>query len=241
MIKSTQRRFEALDYSKTKKIKLTTKQYFVYAYLMSLSWWNAKDKEDHYYVYKNQFKIKDACEFLNISQPTWRSAIKKLKEEWIIEEEEKYFKIFFPTTYAPLDIKVIKLLLPYGSKLCSRGGGNIISVYSLIYRYWLACSETGESCEITINQLKKIFLTRRTKEDTITYKMMLSIFKELGLLDFITVKRDFNKIQYQAYLIKNVALTTDYEEELDLNSPDSVDHILQKIQSESIVDIEIED
>lgn len=100
---------------------------------MSLSWWNAKDKESHYYVYKNQFKIKDACEILNISQPTWREAIEKLNEKCMIREENKFFKIYFPTTYAPLDIKVIKLLLPYGSKLCSRGGGNIISVYSLIY------------------------------------------------------------------------------------------------------------
>ena len=82
--KSQERLFEALNYGKIEKAKLTTKQYLVYSYLMSVSKWDAQDKEKHYYVYKNSFLIKDICVLLNISQPTWRSAIKKLKEKLYI-------------------------------------------------------------------------------------------------------------------------------------------------------------
>lgn len=55
-----QRQVEALSYEDKEKSVLTTKQYFVYAYLLSVSKWNANRKEDHYYVYKNSFMIKDA-------------------------------------------------------------------------------------------------------------------------------------------------------------------------------------
>ena len=241
MLKTTQRRFEALEYLKNKKTKLTTKQYLVYSYLMSMSWWNAKDKEDHYYVYKNQFKIKDACEILNISQPTWRSAIKKLKEEFIIKEKDKYFEISFPTTYAPLDIELIKFLIPFGAELCKRNGGNIISVYSIIYRYWLSCQEKNEVCEITVNQLKTIFTSRRTKEDTIIYRLMLGLFDSYGLIDMTPVIRENNGIKYMAYLIKDVSLTVDYVLDLDLNAPESAEDILEKIETKYVEDIEIVD
>ena len=64
---SYDRDFEALDYGKAQKAKLTAKQYLVYSYLMYMSVWDAKSREDHYYVYKNSFKIKDACAIIGIS------------------------------------------------------------------------------------------------------------------------------------------------------------------------------
>lgn len=79
----------------------------VYSYLLSISKWNPQDKEDHYYVYFNSFKIKDACELLKISQPTWRSAIEKLENLGYIRKypEQKFFLIDYAReSYAPLNI-----------------------------------------------------------------------------------------------------------------------------------------
>lgn len=239
MSKSTQRRYEALEYNKNKKAKLTTKQYLVYSYLMSISKWNAKETEWHYYVYKNQFKIKEACELLCISQPTWRNAIKKLAEEFYIEDRDAYYLINLTKPYAPLDIKLIKYLLPFGAKLCSQGGGNIVSVYSLLYKYWNSCKEDNEDCEITINQLKKIFTSRRTKEDTMIYRMMLGIFQSAGLIDMTLITRELNGIKYLAYIIKNVKLDLPYDEDILENGIDDIENILKKIEEEKVDNIEL--
>lgn len=234
---STQLLFDKIKNLYKKYETLTTRSWLIYYFLLSIAW----KEQDHYYVYKNQFKIKDACETLNISQPTWRSAIKKLKEEFIIKEKDKYFEISFPTTYAPLDIELIKFLIPFGAELCKRNGGNIISVYSIIYRYWLSCQENNEVCEITINQLKTIFTSRRTKEDTIIYRLMLGLFDSYGLIDMIPVTRENNGIKYTAYLIKSVSLTVDYDLDLDFNAPESAEDILEKIETKYVEDIEIID
>ena len=93
MSKSQDRLFEALNYGKGQKAKLTNKQYLVYSYLMSVSKWDSLDREHHYYVYKNSFVIKQVCEMLGISQPTWRSAIEKLVLEGYIENYKSYYII----------------------------------------------------------------------------------------------------------------------------------------------------
>ena len=126
---SHSRKYEALDIVGLSN--LTAKQYLVYAYLMSISIWNAQQKEGHYYVYKNSFTVKDAATLLNISENTWRSAIRELRKQGYIwyecekepEEQEdnieknsqkklimkekkgtKYYIINFPKNYVPLDI-----------------------------------------------------------------------------------------------------------------------------------------
>lgn len=45
MSKTTQRRYEAFEYKEKEKAVLTTKQYLVYSYLMSISKWNWKENE----------------------------------------------------------------------------------------------------------------------------------------------------------------------------------------------------
>ena len=52
----------------------------------------------------------------------------------------KYYIIHAPSKYVPLDINLIKVLVRYGSSLQKAGGGgNIVSVYSMICRYWEFC------------------------------------------------------------------------------------------------------
>lgn len=204
---STQRCFEALSYQLKQKAKLTEKQFLVYSYLVSISKWNAIDKEKHYYVYKNNFVIKDACKELGISQPTWRSAISKLLEHNYIWDRDNFYIIRFPTVYAPLDINLIKYLLKCGSLI--KKGGNIVSIYSVLYVYWKFCANQGTPCEITINQLKKLFVSRETSEDTARYQLILGLFFSSGLIDMSIERRSHNKLTYNVYVIKDVSLKYD--------------------------------
>lgn len=230
MSKSQERLFEALDYGKGEKAKLTTKQYLVYSFLMSISKWDANNKEHHYYVYKNSFLIKDACQLIGISQPTWRTAIKKLKEEFYIWEYDKYFLIEIPNTYAPLDIKLIRFLLPFGAAI--ENGGNIISLYSIIYRYWHYASNENKECEITINQLRKLFNTKHNKSTLASYKIMLNLFEYYGLMEIERVGRHFQEKPYTGYIIKNVNLSLSKELDLDENGPDNIELILEALNNQ---------
>ena len=228
--KSQERLFEALNYGKIEKAKLTTKQYLVYSYLMSVSKWDALDKEKHYYVYKNSFLIKDVCVLLNISQPTWRSAIKKLKEELYIQEFDKYYIIDIPNTYAPLNINLIKFLLQFGSVIDN--GGNIISVYSPIYRYYKFCCDNNQICEITINQLRKIFNTKSSKEVLTTYRLMIDIFEIYNLMEIDRVGKQFQGNPYLSYVVKNVNLNVSKDSISDNGGPDNIENIIVALAKE---------
>lgn len=143
-----QRDFEALDYGRQAKAKLTAKQYLVYSYLMSISKWDSQDKESHYYVYKNSFVVNSACKLLGMTAPTWRAAIKKLTEEGYIYQFDKYYIIDIPNSYAPLHINLIKTLVQFGSQI--RNGGHIVSVYSVLYKFWKYQIDNNAQCVITI-------------------------------------------------------------------------------------------
>lgn len=233
MGKSTQRRCEALEYS-SKPAILTAKQYLVYTYLLSVSKWNSAENEKHYYVYKNSFVMKDVCQLLGITPPTWRSSIKKLHECGLIiegqEKEHKQYKISIPKNYASLELSLIKFLLPYATVLNPIGGGNIISVYSLIYRYWIECKKCEESCEITVNQIRAMFTARTTKENFALYKAMLNIFKATGLIEYSECMRTHNGLQYRSYIIKKVNNSIENDDIVfDKNSISDVTDIISKI------------
>lgn len=85
---NSERYVQTLDlHDKEAKTKLTKKQNLVYSYLMSISNWNPK--ENHYYAYyvdknKSGRNIKKTCEYLGVTQPTWRSSLLALYEEGYI-------------------------------------------------------------------------------------------------------------------------------------------------------------
>ncbi len=194
---------------------------------MSISKWDAQDKEQHYYVYKNSFVIKEACKLINITQPTWRTAIAKLKTEGYIQEYERYYIIEIPNTYAPLDINLIKFLLPFGGAI--KNGGNIISVYSVIYRYWKYSEDNGQVCEITINQLKKLFQARREDSITFAYKLMINLFEFYGLIKIQRIGRQFSGQPYTGYVIQYVNLKLPNQVDLDESGPDNIEDILKAL------------
>lgn len=152
-----ERHVEALKYKEKQKGKLTEKQFSVYGYLLSKSWYNAQDDSPHYYVYKNSFKIVDACKSLHMTDTTWRNAIKKLIDlKYIsLSANGEYYTIKLPAWYASLHIDLIRDLLCYGSVI--RNGGIIVALYSAIRRYFEYCKENHSPCELTVTQLCYLF------------------------------------------------------------------------------------
>lgn len=201
---------------------------------MSISKWNAQTKETHYYVYKNSFMVKDAVKIIGITQPTWRSAIKKLIDERYIVDEGDHYRIRLKKPYAPLHIDLIKALLPYGKELSiiHKQGGNIIAVYSLLYLYWDSCQINSTECSITINQIKALFKSERTNATTMVYKMMLGIFQAYDLIHMtIRYQSSPDGKSYPLYTINKVRLELPKEMENEEIGDSEITHILDAIKA----------
>lgn len=233
------RYFRVVDYEKQKKGPLTEKQYLVYAYLLSISKWNAT--ESHYYVYKNSFLVKDACKLIEVSQPTWRKALEKLEEQDYIKinKDEKSYKIYFDVSWAKLDIELIKFLVNSSHSLNDKFGGILPSLYGVICRYWILQKNINEDCIVTLSSLNNLFFADRTKDHLKNISLMLHLFKGLELIDFVEVPKISKAGQdYLAYKINFVCskLPKKYQSidksiENECNN-DIVDDILQKIIKE---------
>lgn len=240
-MKSTSRCYEAL--TGKDESSLTPKQYLVYAYLMSISIWNAEEKESHYYVYKNEFKVKEVAELLGISENTWRSSLRELRKQNYIyypcdkEEIEKetykeakgnrYYIIYLPRTFVPLDINLIKELIKYGTKI--EGAGNIVSVYSMIYKYWYYCQQRNKPCELTVTQIARVFTVKKDACVLRTYRLMIAAFEILKLAEIKEVKRTNKGKDYIAYVISNPSLKL--VEKYDYNNePEIADDILKALE-----------
>ena len=230
------RYFRVVDYEKQRKGLLTEKQYLVYAYLLSISKWNAT--ESHYYVYKNSFLVKDACNLIEVSQPTWRKALEKLDEQGYIKisKDKKIYKIYFDISWAKLNIELIKFLVNLSHNLNEDCGGILPALYGVICRYWILQKNANEDCLVTLSSLNNLFFADRTKKHLKGIYLMLHLFKGLGLMDFTEVpKINKAKQDYLAYKINFVhyKLPKEYQSveksiENECNN-DIVDDILQKI------------
>lgn len=120
--------------------KLTTKQWIVYYYLMSICDWNGKDNERHYYLYKNKLNISAAARLLNMSRTTIHNTINKLlgtgkdevdkREDLILKDCGDYYIVKIPNIYAEIHQKTLSFLIPYQSIL----GVDLIRTYAILCR-----------------------------------------------------------------------------------------------------------
>lgn len=203
-VKSLERYFYALDYEKEIKSKLTSKQFIVYTYLLSISKWDSQTKEEHYYVYFNSFTAKEAAAVCGVSQPTWRAAIKRLLELNFIQnkEGEKWYTIPFPKVYAPLNTRLISTLLQFSMAI--NNSGNLAGVYSTLYRYWHNCYENEKRCCITISSLVKLFGGREELSTYKYYEILLHLFNSTGLMLINFNSKKYCGKKYTEYEIKFV-------------------------------------
>lgn len=229
--KSLERYFYALNYEKEVKSKLTSKQFIVYTYLLSVSKWDAQSNEQHYYVYFNSFTAKAAAEICGVSQPTWRTAIKKLLDLGFIQykEGDKWYTIPFPKEYAPLNVKLLSTLLQFSSAI--NNSGNLAGVYSTLYRYWYNQNLCNEPCCITVSSLIRLF---GGATDIITYKyyeILLHLFNSTGLMTIKFNQKKYCGKPYIEYEILFVSNQIPNNLEDSFCEPDDIKDIVEAIET----------
>lgn len=77
---------------------ITSKQWQVYYYMLSISLYNSTKREDHRYLYKDKFNISAAAKFLGISRTTIYKALDALRATRLVVPDDlnhlTYYKIY---------------------------------------------------------------------------------------------------------------------------------------------------
>lgn len=112
-------------------IKLFNKNWSVYYYLMSISHYNPKQYEMHRYVYKNSFKIKECCDYLNITKQTYYNSIKILQASGILVNCKQYIIISeVYSNFIKVDLNILKKLLSVNKYV----GIDLLRIYLILLR-----------------------------------------------------------------------------------------------------------
>lgn len=90
--------------------KITAKQWQVYYYLLSISFYNSIAKEDHRYVYKTDFNVSAASKFLGISRPTVYKALENLMRAGLVIDREKVY-LLYVSHFVSIEKNTLKNLL----------------------------------------------------------------------------------------------------------------------------------
>lgn len=119
-MKSTDK-IDAIIHNKTEAAqsykKITEKQWTVYYYLLSVSIYNSKDRENHRYVYKSSINISLISKNLGIARSTFYKAIEALEKFNLIRTFPEYYTLKLPRTYAEISRKLLSQLLSYRKEL----------------------------------------------------------------------------------------------------------------------------
>lgn len=223
---------KVMDYEQYKKGKLTEKQYLVYSYLLSISKQNLKNE---YYIFKNDILVKDVCDLIRISQPTWRKALEKLEEERYINYNKngKYYQLYFNTDWIKLDISLIRVLIEYSQFLSEKFGGIIIILYGTIYHYWKCQKENNNECIINLTQLSKLFFADTSKVHLDGILSILQLFKNLDLMKIEEIQKNKNSTYYKIVEIKTSSSIKAYKilKEIKMKENEFIQDIIKNITS----------
>ena len=177
--------------------KLTYKQWSVFYYLISICEWNGRDRENHYYVYKDKLNISQASKKLNISRSTFYSALDKLSSKSLsaIVDGGDYYTINIPRIYAEIDRETLQFLILQTRFL----GIDFIRVYALLMRIYQFDSDR---CFV-IRDL--VLILGHNENDTGAYekiRIYLALLEHWGLIElrFKTLHSDF-KGTYKEYTL----------------------------------------
>lgn len=177
------------DNTKTKKI--TSKHWQVYYYLLSISYYDSVNREDHRFVYKDKFNINAAAKFLGISRATVYNALDALNKAGLVTTNGESYLIY-AKTWVKVELDTLKILLSC-SKTTSKNI-DLLRTY-LILKKMTEFANSKEDMKFTKYDLIKIL-----GHSTVTPKEYDAIRDYLALLSY------FNLIEIKSY--------TDYREGL---------------------------
>ena len=218
--------------------KLTPKQWQVYYYLMAICKWNGMDRENHYYIYKDNLNVAAAAKLLGISRTTFYNGIDSLQKQLIISKYENYYTISIPKIYADVNQKTLLFLIQYQKIL----GVDLIRTYTILNRI----SSIQNNFIFTKRKLLKIM--GYSLKDPELYKrieLYLGFFHYWGLIElkFETKHlKEFGKYkEYQILKVNSVPKIDDFldfcgEEKAPCGSIEELEKIKEKLVEEKFFD-----
>ena len=221
------------DYQKDKKI--TSKQWQVYYYLLSISYYDSQNTEDHRYVYKKEFNVSAAAKFLGISRPTIYTALSNLKDVGLVREREEVY-LLYARNWTKINKETLKDLLGFSQKTSKKV--DILRIYLILKKIDELAKEPKDKCFTKKDLI--IFLghnitTSSDYEDMTGYLALLTYFNFIELKSHTDYKEGLGK--FIVYHIQKINEVTDKKDELkcimsDIDgsaTPDYIKEVLKDI------------
>ena len=215
-------------------VKLTSKQWSVYYWLMIKAHWNSNKKEGHYFVYTDSFSYNDIKKDLNIKDNrTIKNAMEKLETYGKICIVENIIYIPHPELYTYLSIDLMKYLL----NLCTAANlsSELMAVYSILKRLKELDSKKGDVTTFTLKLIVKLLGHNETDHKAYELaKVFVSLLSGEGLIKISqAVKRNRcgEYIEYTLWDIKetiNKNKIIDFDGEMAVEVQSRIKEILEE-------------
>lgn len=214
---------------------ITSKQWQVYYYLLSISNFDAQRREDHRYVYKKDFNISAAAKFLGIGRQTIYRALNNLAEAGLVIERGQSYALY-SKTWAPIEKDTLRGLLRF-SKAASKNI-DMLRLYLALKKL----NQTAKSkAEKSFTRRDAVVLLGHGKSDTASYQDVKTYIILLTYFNLIEVKTHMEHSDsfgnYIVYHLQNVMETSDradFEDSdilAEMNAPQLIPpHIYEEIR-----------
>lgn len=168
--------------------------------------WNARGKEDHYYIYKNRFTQADIMKDTNIrSKECIRGAFEAFKAQGAIEynEQSKAYLLYFPHIYVSISTTILKVFFAF----------DWVDMDLLVHLYTiLLLWSQSENPEFSIKFMYGVMDRYYSVGDRPKFITCLSTLQGIGLID---VEKHFKTVcgkKTIEYLVTGVRKDIDLEE-----------------------------
>lgn len=200
-------------------VKFTSKQLSVYYWFISKCLWNSENKEDHYFIYRDEFSYAGIARDLGIgSVNTVKSAIQKLEQYNYLCVMPNMICIPHKEYYTYLGIDLIRFLLAWSSEL----GAEILMFYSILKRFYELNKKNNTKTFFNTKLMLK--LLGHSDSDTLCYKkfrLYIAFLQSFDLINCeISIKRKKGG-EYTQYYLRDISThvtpSCEYKDDEDID------------------------
>ena len=214
--------------------KITSKHWKIYYQLISLSKYNAKDVEDHRFVYKKDINISELCRKNGIkSNKTFYNAIARLSEWGLVIDDGKYFLLYAPNWIEIFPTTLTTLLSYTGSAAEHIDLLRIFLILKKMDKVATTSTDRSFTARAIIQLLSRGTTNSSSYENVRFYLGMLSYW---GLIKLkVHKEHDSNLGAYRVYHLQEVKETelNDFfptDNEAEQNAPLMSDEMMEKLR-----------
>ena len=207
----------------------TKTQWLVLFYLLSISKWNSKDNEKHYFIYADKVHYTEIARALKFSSyvPV-KKAMMALLDNGIVEYSETgsfkpFYKIEIPFPYTIMNMSIVKAFYNFSSVVNIVTSLRAFSILYQMYKY--------DEREFSLTLITKLLDLDRKTTTIEELWIMLNIWKEMGIIEYEEINYT-NRVGTSCvkYVIKDIQplkevklekyFNTDITENIEKNSVD---------------------